>query len=160
MNYSLKEFNALNFNTNEFSSAITHASLNRVKKTINDRINFLKKLNILLKKTKTCFIQYKNFDLFSPFYISISVRIDLLRVNKLKFANELKLEGVPLLASYGCVISEWNWAKKFLYDKFITKNTIDYKNRSFNLFLNENYSQREANFIFKKIIKVEKRYLK
>lgn len=153
-------FPALNFNTNEFSSAITLASLNRVKKTINDRINFLKKLNVLLEKTQTCFIQYKNFNLFSPFYISISVRVELLKVNKLKFANELKLEGVPLLASYGCVISEWNWAKKFLYDKFVTKNSVDYKNKSFNLFLNENYSQREANFIFKKIIKIEKKYLK
>jgi perosamine synthetase len=150
---------ALNFNTNEFSSAITLASLNRVKKTIKDRINFLKKFNILLKKTKTCFIQYENFDLFSPFYVSISVRTKLLRVNKLKFANELKREGVPLLASYGCVISEWNWAKKFFNNNFKTKNAIDYKNKSFNLFLNENYSQREANFIFKKIIKVEKKYL-
>ena len=151
---------ALNFNTNEFSSAITDASLSRVKKTIKDRINFLKKLNILLKKTKTCFIQNEKFDLFSPFYVSISVRINLLRVNKLKFANELKEENVPLLASYGCVISEWNWAKKFVNDKFITKNALDYKNKSFNLFLNENYSQREANFIFKKILKIEEKYLK
>jgi perosamine synthetase len=150
---------ALNFNTNEFSSAITYASLSRVKKTIKDRINFLKKINILLKKTKTCFIQYEKFDLFSPFYVSISVRINLLRVNKLKFVNELKKEEIPLLGSYGCVISEWKWAKKFLNDKFITKNAIDFKNKSFNLFLNENYSQREANFIFKKILKVEKKYL-
>ena len=149
-------FPALNFNTNEFSSAITLASLSRVKETIKNRINFLKKLNYYLDRSKVCYIHYKNFSLFSPFYISISLKTNLLKVTKLKFVDEIKKEGVPLLNSYGCVISEWKWAKKYLEDKFITKNAIDFKNNSFNLFLNENYSQREANFIFKKILKVEK----
>lgn len=153
-------FPALNFNTSEFSSAITHASLMRVKETIKNRIFFLKKLNVKLKKTKTCFIEYENFKLFSPFYISVSVRYDLLKVDKLKFANELKNLGVPLLPSYGCVISEWKWAKKYLVDNFETTNAINFKKKSFNLFLNENYKDKEANFIYKKILKLENKYLK
>ena len=151
---------ALNFNSNEFSSAITLASLNRVKKTIKDRVNFLKKLEFFLTKSKTCHINYKNFDQYSPFYISIQVRSDMLKINKLKFVDEIKKEGIPLLNSYGCVISQWSWAKKYLQDKFITKNAINFKNDSFNLFLNENYRMKEAKFIFKKILKIEKKYIK
>ena len=151
---------ALNFNSNEFSSAITLASLNRVKKTIKDRVNFLKKLEFFLTKSKTCHINYKNFDQYSPFYISIQVRSHMLKINKLKFVDEIKKEGIPLLNSYGCVISQWSWAKKYLQDKFITKNAINFKNDSFNLFLNENYRMKEAKFIFKKILKKEKKYIK
>ena len=153
-------FPALNFNTNEFSSAITFASLSRVKETIKNRINFLIKLNSYLAKSRVCYIRYKNFSLFSPFYISISLRTNLLKVNKVKFVDEIKKEGVPLLNSYGCVISEWKWAKKYLADKFVTKNAIDFKNKSFNLFLNENYGLREVKYIIKKILKVEKKYIK
>jgi dTDP-4-amino-4,6-dideoxygalactose transaminase len=151
---------ALNFNTNEFSSAITLASLNRVNKTIKDRIKFLKIFNKYLKTSKVCFIEYQNFDLFSPFYITICLNINLLKVDKIKFVNEIQKEGVPLLNSYGCVISQWPWAKKYLTDKFKTTNAIRLKNKSFNLFLNENYSKHEAEFIANKIVKVEKKYLR
>ena len=151
-------FPALNFNSNEFSSAITLASLNRVKKTIKNRVNFLIKLNSHLDKSKICYINFKKFSLFSPFYISISLRTNLLKVNKLKFVDEIKKEGVPLLNSYGCVISEWKWAKKYLQDKFITKNAINFKRKFFNLFLNENYGLKEVKFIISKIIKIEKKY--
>ena len=153
-------FPALNFNTNEFSSAITFASLSRVKETIKNRINFLRKLNSYLAKSSVCYIRYKNFSLFSPFYISVSLRTNLLKVNKLKFVDEIKKEGVPLLNSYGCVIYQWKWAKKYLADKFVTKNAIDFKNKSFNLFLNENYGLREVKYIIKKILEVEKKYIK
>ena len=141
---------ALNFNSNEFSSAITLASLSRAKETIKKRINFLKKLNLSLKYSKTCSIPNKNFKLFSPFYISILVNSDLLNVDKNKFVNEIKKEGVPLLNSYGCVISKWKWAKKYTQDKFITKNAINFRNNSFNLFLNENYGEKELNLLFPK----------
>ncbi len=150
---------ALNFNSNEFSSAISLASLNRVKVTIKKRVNFLKKLNKCLKESKICYIEYQNFDLFSPFYISISLRLNLLKISKLKFVEEIRKEGIPLLNSYGCIISDWSWAKKYMQDKFVTKNAINFKNKSFNLFLNENYSSKEALFILKKILKVEKKFL-
>lgn len=153
-------FPALNFNSNEFSSAITFASLSRVKETIKKRVNFLRKLSPYLNKSKICYINYKNFSLFSPFYISISLRTNLLNVNKIKFVDEIKKEGVPLLNSYGCVISDWKWAEKYMQDKFITKNAINFKNNSFNLFLNENYGLREVKFIASKILKVEKKYTK
>ena len=119
----------------------------------------MKNLNKLLKKSKVCYIEYQNFDLFSPFYISISLKVNLLKISKLKFVDEIRKEGVPLLNSYGCIISEWSWAKKYMQDKFVTKNAINFKNKSFNLFLNENYNSKEALFILKKILKVEKKFL-
>ena len=151
---------ALNFNSNEFLSAISLASLNRVKETIKKRVNFLKSLNKFLRKSKVCYIYYQNFDLFSPFYISICVRKNLLKINKLRFAEEIKKKGVPLLSSYGCVISEWSWAKKYMQDRFITQNAINFKKKTFNLFLNENYSHKEASLIVNKILKIEKNFRK
>ena len=84
----------------------------------------------------------------------------MLKINKLKFVDEINKEGIPLLNSYGCIISQWSWAKKHLKDRFITKNAINFKNNSFNLFLNENYGVKEAQFISKKILKIEKKYKK
>lgn len=151
---------ALNLNSNEFSSAITLASLNRVKKTIKGRIKFLENLNKDLESSKTCSIVYKNFKLFSPFFISIHIRTNLLKISKINFVNNIKKEGVPLLNSYGCIISDWKWARKYMQDKFITKNAVNFKNNSFNLFLNENYGKKESRAIVAKIIKVEKKFLK
>ena len=151
---------ALNLNSNEFSSAITLASLNRVKKTIKGRIKFLENLNNDLKSSKTCSVVYKNFKLFSPFFISIHIKTHLLKIGKINFVNNIKKEGVPLLNSYGCIISDWKWARKYMQDKFVTKNAINFKNNSFNLFLNENYGKQESRAIVAKIIKVEKKFLK
>ena len=55
---------------------------------------------------------------------------------------------------------EWNWAKKYFEKKNITKNAIYNRNRSFNLFLNENYTDKSVNNIIKIILKVEKNLIK
>ena len=60
--------------------------------------------------------------------------------------------GVTLLPKYGCIISEWKFARKFLQNKFKTKNAIEFRNKTFNLFLNENYNYSVASN-FAKIIK-------
>ena len=45
----------------------------------------------------------------------------VLKLSKEKFANALIHEGIPLGINYGCVVSTWDWAKKYLRNKFISK---------------------------------------
>lgn len=151
---------ALNLNSNEFSSAIANASLNRVIKTNNLRKNFVRHLKIFLEKSKLCSILFKNISTISPFYIPIKVDLKKIKISKKKFAKEIRHEGVPLLDHYGCIINDWPWLKKIMEDKFKTKNAIDFRNSTFNLFLNENYKKIHAQKIVKAILKIEKNYLK
>lgn len=86
----------------------------------------------------------------SPFFCPIIVnRNDITAEN---YAKLIQKKGVTLLAKYGCIISEWNFAKKYLDKKFKTHNSINFRNKTFNLFLNEKYDHRIA-IKFAKIIK-------
>ena len=65
-------------------------------------------------------------------------------------------EGIGIGIRYGCLVSTWPWAKKFLSDDFISKNALEARNNCFHLYLNENYTHKEINDIIKSILKVEK----
>ena len=49
-------------------------------------------------------------------------------------------------------------AKKYLKDKFSTKNAIQTRDKCFHLYLNENYKIKEAIDIVKSIKKIENYY--
>lgn len=150
---------ALNFTTNDLSSAIGSASLLRLKKSIEARLKWTKKFSRKLNKTKTCF-PYNLNNNFSVFFFPVFVRHNMLRCSKEEFANALLAEGVGLQPHYGCVISDWKWAKKYMSTFKIAKNATEIRNNSFNLFVNEKYSDEEADDIINSIIKVENYYLK
>ena len=59
---------------------------------------------------------------------------------------------------YGCVISDWEYAKPYLSDDFVTINALSTKNRSFNLKLNERYGEEEIQDIINAVLKVEKSF--
>lgn len=152
-------FPALNFNTNEFSCAIGLASLQRLEETIRKRNLFLSRLiSSLSKETKTC-RPYEHNDNFSPFYFPIFVDEEKVKCSKIEFANALIAEGIGLLPEYGCLVCDWKWAKKYLADDFETMNARSMRDRSFNLFLNEQYGEREIEDIIEAIKKVESFYL-
>lgn len=137
---SLSLYPALNFNSNEFSCAIMIASLRRVHQTIKKRILFLKNFSKLIQKT-TCEVFTKKIENLSPFFCPVIVnRKD---ISAEKYAKLLKSKGVTLLPKYGCVISEWKFAKKYIKN-YKTKNAINFRDSSFNLFLNENYNNKVA----------------
>jgi perosamine synthetase len=146
---SLSLFPALNFNSNEFSCAVMIASLKRVHKTIKKRVNFLLQFEKLIKNTN-CTIFTKKISNLSPFFCPIIVRSK--KLNAKKYAKTLKQKGIPLLERYGCVISEWKFSKRYLQKNYKTKNAIEFRDKSFNLFLNERYSYKLA-LKFSKIIK-------
>lgn len=154
-------FPALNWNTDEFSCAMGLANLKRLKKTNNNRIIFVEKLINYFKKKNIKSCKIENFhDGYSPFYLPITYNKNILKISKKKFGKHLSDEGIPLGINYGCVVSDWKWAKKYLKSKFKTLNAIKFRNDCFHLYLNENYKNNEAKDIVDAIAKIEKFYEK
>ena len=150
---------ALNFTTNDLSCAIGSASLRRLDKTIKLRNNWVKKFVVELRKTKTCY-PYNFNQNFSVFFFPIFVRTELLSCTKEEFANSLLAEGIGLQPHYGCVMSDWEWAKNYMSKFTLARNATEIRNNSFNLFVNEKYGYKEIKDIIKAIKKVENHYLK
>lgn len=155
--YSL--FPALNWNTDEFSCAMGLANLKRLNKTNNLRKKFVEILLKLMKEKEVKSCKALNYNRgYAPFYFPVLYDDKILRISKKKFTNALLKEGIPLGWHYGCLVSNWDWAKKYLKDKFSTKNAIQTRDKCFHLYLNENYKIKEAIDIVKSIKKIENYY--
>ncbi len=154
-------FPALNFNTDEFSCAIGIASLRKLQQNIDARNNFIKILKEKLQaSTLEAIKMYPFHEGFSPFYHPIFVDTTQLNCTKIEFAEALLAEGIPNNTHYGCVISSWEYAKKYMKDDFVARNAEDVRDRSFNLFLNENYGEEEVDDIINAFSKLENAFRK
>jgi perosamine synthetase len=87
---------------------------------------------------------------------TVIVDVDRIACTKTHFAEAVRAEGIDLNPHYGYVIDEWPWLKPHLADDFRAVNAHDIRDRSFNLYLNENYGAREAEDTIKAIVKVER----
>ncbi|KZN47190.1 DegT/DnrJ/EryC1/StrS family aminotransferase [Pseudoalteromonas luteoviolacea] len=149
-------FPALNWNTNELSCAIGIASLQRLDDTIRKRSAFCKEMTSLLQNSKLChvppFIQGT-----SPFFLTVYMKDT--SVDKETFCNALLAEGVELNPHYRFVIAQWAWAHPYLTEHKYTPNAQAARDKSFNIYLNENYTADTANAIFAAISKVENYYI-
>ena len=148
------QFPALNWNTNELSCAIGIASLKRLDKTIAKRKAFCHSFYELVDGLKSCTVS-KPEEGSSPFFLTVYVDEDVLNCSKEEFCKALLAEGVELNPHYRFVICQWSWATPYLTEHNVTPNAIDARDRSFNLYLNENYNSETANQIIKAITKVE-----
>lgn len=154
-------FPALNWNTDEFSCAIGLANLKRLKKTIKDRLSFVNLLKSKLKEKKIKSCKILNFhNGFSPFFLPILYDKKYLNLSIFKFSDALIKEGIPLGQNYGCLVTLWKWAEKYMKKKVSTPNAIKTRNNVFHLYLNENYKAREVKDIVNAIKKVEDFYSK
>ena len=153
-------FPALNWNTDEFSCAIGLSSLSRLKITNKKRNIFLSNFVKVLKETSKVCTPYNYHKGFSPFYFPIFVNQKKLKINTDNFAKAIQAEGIGIGIRYGCLVSTWPWAKKYLSDDFISKNALEARNNCFHLYLNENYTHKEINDIIKSILKVENYFLR
>jgi perosamine synthetase len=154
--YSL--FPALNWNTDEFSCALGLASLRRLEDTNKRRNDFLAKLVRKLREESSVCDPYNFTDKFAPFYFPVFVNLEKVKCTKLEFAKAVAAEGIGLGEHYGCLISTWPWAQKYLSDDFRSTNAIDTRDRCFHLYLNENYGDQEVDDILEAILKVENYY--
>jgi dTDP-4-amino-4,6-dideoxygalactose transaminase len=136
-------FPALNHNSNEFTAAIATASLRRLDKTNRKRRAFCTDL-LLAFKHKNVPLRNERFNNdWAPFYLT------LYKDSKSEFdvkdlaSTMMGKFGVPLLVNYGCLVSKWDWAKKYLAYETKLRNAEKNIQSSFNLFLNEKYSRRQ-----------------
>jgi perosamine synthetase len=151
-------FPALNHNTDEISCAIGIASLGRLGATIMRRLSFVSDVvDGLVDRAEIC-RPYRYSPTDSPFFYPVMVDVDRIACGKTEFANAVAKEGIDLNPHYCYVVDEWPWIRTYLADDFRTENARSVRDRSFNLYLNENYGRREADDTVTAIVKVERHF--
>jgi len=153
-------FPALNHNTDEISCAIGLASLARLRSTIICRLAFIADFVARLVDASNVCRPYPFSPTDSPFFYPVMLDCDAITCSKIEFAEAVRAEGVDLNPHYRFVVSDWPYIRPCLADDFDVPNAHDVCNRSFNLYLNERYGEREARDIVKAIVKVERHFAK
>lgn len=153
-------FPALNWNTDELSCAIGLASVKRLDATIEARMAFVRGIEAALASHSAVCRAYETKDGASPFFLPIWVDAEKLTCDKQTFANAVQAEGIDLNPHYNFVISDWDWAAEHIPGGVQTPNAVSTRDRSFNLFLNERYGQREVEDTIAAIEKVEQCFMK
>jgi perosamine synthetase len=153
-------FPALNFTTNELASAIGHSSLNRLQQAVDQRLEWTRELCSRLNTESQVCSPYALHDGFSVFYFPVFVDVAQISCSKTEFARALQAEGIGLGEHYGCLISDWQWAHKYLSDDFVSTNAESTRNRTFNLYVNERYGEQELIDTIMAIQKIEAYFIK
>ena len=151
-------FPALNLHTDEISCAVGIASLARMQNTILKRLTFLAELTERMNDRAKICKAYGYTPNDSPFVYPVLVDAERLTCGKEHFAHALIAEGIGLNPHYQYLVCDWPWLKPYLSDQFNTVNARDIRDRSFMLYVNENYGNSEASDITKAIVKLEQHY--
>ena len=151
-------FPALNFHTDEISCAIGISSLRRLTDTLLKRLTFVAELTGRLNDRAEICKPYGYFPNDAPFVYPIIVDTARIACSKEHFAKAILAEGIGLNPHYRYLVSDWPWLKSYLPDDFSTPNARAMRDRSFMLYLNENYGNSESADIAKAIGKVEKHF--
>jgi dTDP-4-amino-4,6-dideoxygalactose transaminase len=151
-------FPALNHHTDEISCAIGAASLARLDSTITRRLAYVSDVIAGLAEHARICRPYPLSPGDSPFFLPIIVDADRISCSKIEFAEAVRQEGIDLNPHYRFVVDEWPWVQPYLADAFRTDNARSIRDRSFCLYLNENYGEAEANDTVEAILKVERHF--
>lgn len=154
------DFPGLNWNTDEFRSAIGLANIKKLDYTNSKRRLFLSQfLNFLSEFQVRLFKPYSFHQGFAPFYFPIFINKDLASKSVYEISTDLRDLGLGIGVKYGCLVSTWDWARPYMYDDFSAPNALRSRDECFHLYLNENYSIREARNIALELSKYEKSLL-
>ena len=151
-------FPALNLHTDELSCAVGLASLARLPATIAARLAYLRGLDALNTESIIC-RPYGWSEADSPFYYPILIDAKFSGERKIAFAESVAAEGIGLNPDYKYLVCDWPWVRRYLADDFDCPNARQFLLRSFNLYVNEKYGQREVRDTLDAILKVEKTFL-
>ena len=151
-------FPALNVHSDEISCAIGVASLGRLGETIRRRLDFVDECARLLVERSTACTPYAHSRADSPFVVPVILDPAKVSCNTVAFAEAVRAEGIPLNTRYRYVVAEWPWVHKYLADDFATPVAFSIRDRSFALYVNENYGAAEAADVVEAIVKVERHY--
>lgn len=149
-------FPALNWNTNDFSCAVTLASLKRLQDTITKRTESMQSIKQALNnESEICKILDWQGEP-SPFFIQVFIDVNKIKCEKIEFCEALLKEGVPLNPNYKFLISDWGWSHQYFQSQpVVTRNANEARDHSFNLYVNEHYTQANTEAIIGAIKKVE-----
>ena len=87
----------------------------------------------------------------APFYFPIYLSDKYCDLDVNELALSLQKLGIGLGIKYGCLVSTWEWARPYMYDDFVSVNALNFRNKCFHLYLNENYTKKHAKNIAKAI---------
>ena len=147
---------ALNFNLDELSAAIGISTLSRLQDTLTKRRAIAQKINEALKESSVARPCLENPDSQpSVFFHTVEVDVDKLKVPKKEFAEAIAAEGIWINPDYRYVVSEWDWLRKYIKTDADTPNAKKFRDRTFNILLNERFSSKDIRDIVRCIIKVE-----
>jgi dTDP-4-amino-4,6-dideoxygalactose transaminase len=149
-------FPALNWNTDEISCAIGIASLGRLQDTIRRRLAFVSELASLLAEADTMFCLYPWTPRDSPFILPVFVDLRRTDSTKMAIAEAVRAEGIDLNPHYRYLVREWPFVRPYLADDFDPPEARAARDRSFCLYLNENYGPAEAADIAAALLKVNR----
>jgi dTDP-4-amino-4,6-dideoxygalactose transaminase len=153
-------FPAINLHTDEISCAVGIASLKRLRTTILRRLTFVAEFSGRLNDRGKACKPYTYTPNDSPFVFPVVVDCDRISCSKIEFAKAVLAEGIGLNPHYQYLVADWPYLKPYMSDAFDTPNARAMRDRSFMLYLNENYGTPEASDCVKAISKVEGRYLR
>ena len=151
-------FPALNLHTDEISCAIGSASLSRLLDSISHRQAYVAGVAAGLSNDGGICCAYPNSHQDSPFFLPVLVNIDQIENTKTAFANAILSEGIGLNPHYDYLVSDWPWVQPYLVGEQETPNARAILERSFNLYLNENYGVQEVDDTLQAIRKVSAVY--
>lgn len=149
-------FPALNFNLDELSCAIGFSTLSRLQETMDMRCEIGRKIDTALEESSVVFpCQHSPDCTASPFFHTVEVAVDRLKVSKKAFAQAVGAEGIWINPDYRYVVSEWKWLQGYLKSKADTPNAADFRDRTFNILFNERFSDDDVADVISSILKVE-----
>ena len=153
-------FPALNLHTDELSCAVGLASLGRLDNTILRRLEFVAEFTgRLIDRSRVC-RPYGYTPSDSPFVYPVIVDVAAISCSKRQFADAVLAEGIGLNPHYQYLVADWPWVKPYLADDFDPPNARSIRDRSFCLYLNENYGLSEASDCANAIVKVERHFVR
>jgi dTDP-4-amino-4,6-dideoxygalactose transaminase len=149
-------FPALNFNLDELSCAIGASTLSRLPDTIDKRYEIAGKIDTALEEclvVSGCRKPPNGKE--SLFFHTVEVDVDRLSVPKAEFAEAVAAEGIWINPHYKYVVSEWKWVRKYLSSEANTPNAVDFRDRTFNILFNEQFTDEDIRDVIASIRKVE-----
>jgi len=161
----------LNLNLNELSAAIGVTQIKKLNSIISRRRKVAEAIKERLnKESEIVSIGWQVTETKSVYwFMRIHVKTDMLKVNKMAFAEAVKAEGISVTPSYRHIPSEspwwrssgsWEFCKREYNKNFSCPNAIFATDSHFNISLNENYGKKEIDDIVNALKKVEQSYKK
>jgi len=148
-------FPSLNSNLDEISCAIGLSTLARLQATIDRRLEIINSIDEGLSGSKVISPINVPADWErSPFFHTVKVNTERIKVPKRAFAEAVMAEGIAVNPDYRYVVAEWPWLQEFLKYPTVMCNAKEFRDSTFNLLFHEKFNDADTQDIIDSILKV------